>query len=89
MCNFYGWRMELFGIANFNKYRKKISFKSSLYTGLNEKQIQRKYPELLNILDFIKTGKLISSLGGLDKLKTNQILKDLRSGEILNKYFLH
>lgn len=46
-------------------------------------------PELLNILDFIKTGKWISSLGGLDKLKTNQILKDLRSGEILNKYFLH
>jgi anaerobic ribonucleoside-triphosphate reductase activating protein len=43
----------------------------------------------LNILDFIKTGKWISSLGGLDKLKTNQILKDLRSGEILNKYFLH
>ena len=46
-------------------------------------------PELLNILDFIKTGKWILSLGGLDKLKTNQILKDLRSGEILNKYFLH
>ena len=68
---------------------KEFSLKVALYTGLNEKQIQRKYPELLNILDFIKTGKWISSLGGLDKLKTNQILKDLRSGEILNKYFLH
>lgn len=68
---------------------KKFGLKVALYTGLNEKQIQRKYPELLNILDFIKTGKWISSLGGLDKLKTNQILKDLRSGEILNKYFHH
>ena len=68
---------------------KEFRLKVALYTGLNEKQIQRKYPELLNILDFIKTGKWISSLGGLDKLKTNQILKDLRSGEILNKYFLH
>ena len=68
---------------------KKFRLKVALYAGLNEKQIQRKYPELLNILDFIKTGKWISSLGGLDKLKTNQILKDLRSGEILNKYFLH
>ena len=81
--------MELFGIANFNKYRKKISFKSRFVHGFEWKTDPKKIPELLNILDFIKTGKWISSLGGLDKLKTNQILKDLRSGEILNKYFLH
>lgn len=62
--------------------------KVALYTGLNEKQMHRKYPDLLANLDFIKTGKWISKLGGLDHTKTNQILRDLRTGEILNKYFM-
>lgn len=68
---------------------KKKFLKVALYTGLNEKQMHRQYPYLLSNLDFIKTGKWISSLGGLDKPNTNQVLKDLRSGEILNRYFHH
>ncbi|SHK60595.1 anaerobic ribonucleoside-triphosphate reductase activating protein [Epilithonimonas mollis] len=68
---------------------KKRFLKVALYTGLNEKQMQRKYPDLLANLDFIKTGKWISGLGGLGSSKTNQVLRNLKSGEILNKYFHH
>ncbi|AYM99137.1 MULTISPECIES: anaerobic ribonucleoside-triphosphate reductase activating protein [Chryseobacterium] len=74
--------LELISIA------KQQELKVALYTGLNEKQIRRKYFELLQNLDFIKTGKWIPSLGGLNKFNTNQELKNLKSGEILNKYFI-
>jgi len=74
--------LELISIA------KQQKLKIALYTGLNEKQIRRKYFELLQNLDFIKTGKWIPSLGGLDQCTTNQQLKNVKSGEILNKYFI-
>ncbi|MCY1660985.1 anaerobic ribonucleoside-triphosphate reductase activating protein [Chryseobacterium sp. SL1] len=68
---------------------KKANLKVGLYTGLNEKQVKRKYPNLLTNLDYLKTGKWISDLGGLDSCKTNQVLKDLVTGKILNSYFYH
>lgn len=74
--------LELISIA------KQQKLKIALYTGLNEKQIRRIYFELLQSLDFIKTGKWIPRLGGLDKCNTNQELKNLKSGEILNKFFI-
>ena len=63
--------------------------KTALYTGLNEKQLKRKHPELLQNLDYLKTGKWIPNLGGLDNRNTNQILRNLKSGEIMNLYFIH
>lgn len=76
---------ELFDLIEISK---KYLLKTALYTGLNEKQMQRKYPELLNNLDFIKTGKWIPKQGELNSKKTNQILTDLKTGEVLNKYFI-
>ncbi len=66
---------------------RKHFLKTALYTGLHKKQMRRKYPELLHILDFIKTGKWIPQLGGLDSKNTNQVLVNLTTGEVLNHYF--
>ncbi len=79
------WRnQELLGLIRTAKLEQ---LKVALYTGLNIKQVHRKYPELLDELDFIKTGKWISKLGGLDSPTTNQEFLDIKSGEILNQYF--
>lgn len=86
---FMGGEWESLDLLALLTIAKKKSLKVALYTGLNEKQMRRKYPDLLASLDFIKTGKWISSLGGLDQLTTNQLLRDLTTGEILNKYFHH
>ena len=43
---------------------------------------------MIQNLDYIKTGKWISKLGGLNKKTTNQKLVDLNTGEVMNKYFI-
>lgn len=57
-----------------------------LYTGLEREELP---PELLPHLDYLKTGRWIRALGGLDSPDTNQRLIDLRSDEILNHHFLN
>lgn len=79
------WRIQ--ELLQLIRTAKSEQLKVALYTGLNIKQVQRKYPQLLEELDFIKTGKWISKLGGLSSRTTNQEFLDIRSGEILNGYF--
>lgn len=66
---------------------KSKNLKTALYTGLNRKQVKKKYPELLTHLDYIKTGKWIPSLGGLDSRTTNQELLEIKTNNVLNHYF--
>jgi anaerobic ribonucleoside-triphosphate reductase activating protein len=66
---------------------KSKQLKAALYTGLNMKQVQRQCPELLACLDYIKTGKWLPQLGGLDKPTTNQELLNLQTGEVMNYLF--
>jgi len=67
---------------------KSKGLKVALYTGLTEKQVFKKYPSLLDKLDFIKYGRWVEELGGLKSVITNQLLMDLKTKEILNKYFI-
>lgn len=58
---------------------RKSGFKTALYTG------EESISEVLEAkLDFLKTGPYIQELGGLQSPLTNQILKNLNTGEILN-----
>ena len=61
--------------------------KTALYTGLNLKQVQRQCPELLACLDYIKTGKWLPKLGGLNSPTTNQKFLNLQTGEVMNYLF--
>lgn len=63
---------------------KKNNFKTCLYTGLELKYVK---DEILSNLDYIKTGRYIEELGGLDNPNTNQKFIDLNTGQILNEHF--
>ncbi|MDO4782938.1 MAG: anaerobic ribonucleoside-triphosphate reductase activating protein [Capnocytophaga felis] len=84
---FMGGEWEIQELLDFIDVAKRKQLKTALYTGLNIKQVHRKYPELLQQLDYIKTGKWIPSLGGLDSKTTNQHLLEITTGKILNSYF--
>ena len=79
------WQAET--LLSFILTAKCKQLKTALYTGLNMKQVQRQCPELLACLDYIKTGKWLPKLGGLDSSTTNQEFLNLQTGEMLNKLF--
>lgn len=54
-----------------------------LYTGLDEVS-----NELIQQLTYLKTGRWLAELGGLDSPHTNQKLTDLRTGQSLNHLFI-
>jgi len=62
------------------EYAKSINLKTCLYTGLNNLQI--------NNVDYLKTGRWIKELGGLNSITTNQIFQNTKTGEILNYKFI-
>ena len=66
---------------------KEYEFKTALYTGLNHKQVERSYPNLLKKLDYIKTGKWLPECGGLNNPDTNQKMVNLKTQEVMNHYF--
>ncbi len=62
---------------------KNFGLKTCLYSG--EKHIDLRVTQHL---DFLKTGAWQAELGGLDSLTTNQIFRDLSTGEKLNHLFI-
>ncbi len=73
----------------FLQLAQQHGLKTALYTGLNHKQVGRQCPELLTALDYIKTGKWIPALGGLNSKTTNQIFTEVKTGRVMNELFLH
>ena len=63
-------------------------YKTGLYTGLEISEIESTMPELIDKLNYLKTGRWIQSLGGLDSVNTNQVLINTKTKEKLNKYFI-
>ena len=59
-------------------------YKTCLYTG--EEDINS---EILEQLDWIKTGSWEISLGGLDCINTNQKFKEVKTNKILNHLFIN
>ncbi len=69
-------------LVQFLKIAKSKYFKTCLYTG--EETV---CPEILEQLDWLKTGKWNPKLGGLDSPNTNQIFKDIKTNTIHNHLF--
>ncbi len=62
---------------------KENRLKTCLYSG--EKYVDM---AISDHLDFLKTGRWVAELGGLDSPSTNQIFMDLKSGKKLNNQFI-
>lgn len=59
-----------------------------LYTGLTLEELQHQVSALLPYLDYVKTGRWRSELGGLNSPNTNQCFIHLPTGNKLNHLFL-
>lgn len=64
--------------------RHEFGLKTCLYTGFERNELPQ---FLFSELTFLKTGRWIAKLGGLDSRTSNQQFMDLRTGELLNHLF--
>ncbi|MBD0776972.1 anaerobic ribonucleoside-triphosphate reductase activating protein [Maribacter sp. ANRC-HE7] len=71
---------ELLGYLDFARLE---GYKTCLYSG--EECVD---DAILERLDWVKTGKWITELGGLDSPRTNQKFIEVRSNKLLNHLFL-
>lgn len=62
--------------------------KSCLYTGLEREELEAVSDGIIPLLTYLKTGRWVMELGGLDSPTTNQKFTDLRTGEVLNHLFV-
>ncbi|WP_420399264.1 anaerobic ribonucleoside-triphosphate reductase activating protein [Flagellimonas sp.] len=70
-------------LIQYLKYAKDKGYKTCLYTGLD-----RVEDSILQQLTWIKTGKWIQALGGLDSKKTNQKFIEVRTKKLYNHLFI-
>jgi anaerobic ribonucleoside-triphosphate reductase activating protein len=69
-------------LTYFLAWIKTQELKTCLYTGATN--VSNK---ILNKLDFIKYGKYVEKLGGLESPGTNQMFLEVSTGKILNEWF--
>ena len=87
---FYGGEWKLERLIELMKIVKKYNLKVCLYTGLILEEIKSTKKELLDIVDYIKCGRYIEELGGLNKKTTNQKMYRIDNGDIIditNKFY--
>lgn len=76
---FYGGEWEKEKLIEFLKYIQfEKGIKTCLYTGLNLCEVET---EILDNLDYIKTGRYIKTLGGIGEKNTNQRFYILEKGK--------
>ncbi len=81
---FFGGEWQASALIEKLLIAKNYSLKTCLYSG--EKHIGINLSQHLN---FLKTGKWQAELGGLDSSTTNQVFRDLNTGEKLNHLFIN
>jgi anaerobic ribonucleoside-triphosphate reductase activating protein len=81
---FMGGEWEKDNLIEFLKVVKMYNLKTSLYTGLNFNEIDI---DILNNLNYIKCGRWVEDLGGLESEITNQRLINLDTKEDITHLF--
>ena len=91
---FYGGEWKLQRLLEMIAIVKKYGLKVCLYTGLTMEEVREQKAELFDVLDYIKVGRWVEALGGLNKKTTNQRLYRIeRDGDnmelvdITNKFY--
>lgn len=79
---FFGGEWQQQALVNKLKIAQQQGLKTCLYTGLEQVSSQ-----LMQHLDFLKTGKWQAQLGGLDNPNSNQTFINVNTGEQLNYLF--
>ena len=71
---FYGGEWKLERLLELIAIVKQRNIKVCLYTGLTMEEVQEQKAKLLDVLDYIKVGRWVEKLGGLNHKTTNQRL---------------
>jgi len=79
---FMGGEWHLESLIDHLVIAKSFDLKTALYTGLEYDQVPSR---LLSKLNYLKVGPFVARLGGLDSIKTNQKLIDLKENKIIKK----
>ena len=85
--NFFGGEWLEKELLVYLRYSKNKGKKTCLYTGLTLDEFKNKHIGLLEYLDYLKVGRWVEQLGGLDSSTTNQIFYDLHTNTNLNYLF--
>lgn len=85
---FMGGEWKMFDLLNKLELATKYGYNTALYTGLTLEELKNKDNSIINKLNYVKTGRWIKTLGGLNSIITNQELINLKTNEKLNKYFI-
>lgn len=80
---FMGGEWEQDTLISMLRTCKAFYLKTCLYTGLDDVN-----EKIKNELTYLKTGRYIKELGGLNSKTTNQVFKNLITDEVLNYKFL-
>ena len=80
---FFGGEWQADALIEKLQIAKAYGLKTCLYSG--EKYVDM---GISNHLDFLKTGRWVAELGGLDSPSSNQVFRDLRTGKTLNHLFI-
>ncbi|WMC09279.1 anaerobic ribonucleoside-triphosphate reductase activating protein [Oceanimonas pelagia] len=79
---FFGGEWDRHSLLALLRHCRRLGLKTCLYTGR-----ERISGLLMAELDYLKTGPWRAELGGLDSPYTNQQLRCLTTGELLNHHF--
>lgn len=82
---FLGGEWDSPDLVNKLRTAQEQGYKTCLYTGLDLGKVK---PEIMKHLDYIKVGPYIANLGGLSERTTNQKFINVKTGEIMNHYFV-
>ncbi|QPG58808.2 anaerobic ribonucleoside-triphosphate reductase activating protein [Shewanella eurypsychrophilus] len=81
---FFGGEWQADALIEKLQIAKAYGLKTCLYSG--EKYVDIAITEQL---DFLKTGRWVAELGGLDSPSSNQVFRDLCTGKTLNHLFIN
>lgn len=87
---FWGGEWQLARLLELIEIVKEYKLKVCLYTGLTLNQVKLNCPVLLDKLDYIKVGRWMEELGGLNHKTTNQRLYRIENKQltdITNKFY--
>ncbi|ABQ14247.1 anaerobic ribonucleoside-triphosphate reductase activating protein [Dichelobacter nodosus] len=84
---FLGGEWEAAALQQLLMICQQRNLKTCLYTGLEMAELSALPVNILPHLTYLKTGRWIESLGGLDCPTTNQRFLDVRTGQNLNYLF--
>jgi len=80
---FFGGEWQVKALIDKLLIARNFGLKTCLYSGAKYIDIS-----ISQYLNFLKTGPWQSALGGLESINTNQVFRDIKTGEKLNHLFI-